>query len=175
MGCAGSVANAQPRLRSGGETIMIHTALTAVFASLCLIAPVFAEDTAPDDGGGRFTFSKIAEGFLRLDTQSGEVSVCSQRTVGWTCQAAPEDRAVLENEIARVRRENAALKKELLARGLPLPAGVMPEPQTTPGGDRQKELDGDTDLDRVVAMVGRMWHRLLEAIARAEKRALPKS
>jgi len=154
---------------------MINTALTAAIASLCLIVPVFAEDAAPDDGGGRFTFSKIAEGFLRLDTQTGEVSVCNQRTVGWTCQAAPEDRAVLENEIARVRRENAALKKELLAHGLPLPAGIIPEPQIAPGGDRLRELDVDSDLDRVVAMVARMWHRILEAIARTEKQALPKS
>jgi hypothetical protein len=34
----------------------------------------------------------------------------------------PEDRAVLENEIARLRSENAALKKDILSRGLPLPS-----------------------------------------------------
>ena len=35
---------------------------------------------------------------------------------------------MLESEIARLRAENAALKKDLLARGLPLPSGAMPEP-----------------------------------------------
>ena len=65
---------------------------------------------------------------MRLDKQTGDVSLCSQRTVGWACQAAPDDRAVLEDEIARLRRENAALKKDILARGLPLPAGAMAEP-----------------------------------------------
>ena len=67
--------------------------------------------------------------------QTGEVSLCSQRTVGWACQAAPEDRAVLENEIARLRSENAALKKDLLSRGLPLPPGAMPEPPVARDGD----------------------------------------
>jgi hypothetical protein len=153
---------------------MINTALAATIASVWLIAPVFADDALPDDGGGRFMFSKIAEGFLRLDTQTGEVSVCSQRAVGWTCQASPEDRAVLENEIARLRQENAALKKDLLARGVPLPGGVMPEPQTPPRGERQPRLDGDSDLDRVIALVDRMWHRIVDAIVRAEKHALPK-
>ena len=72
--------------------------------------------------------------------QTGEVSVCSQRAVGWACQAAPEDRAVLENEIARLRTENAALKKEILAHGLPLPGGAMPEPPAARDSDRAPQL-----------------------------------
>src|ERR1700733_13911724 len=106
---------------------MINTALAAVIAGSFLMLPAVAEDATPDTGGGRYMFSKVAEGFLRLDTQTGEVSVCSQRTVGWACQAAPEERTVLENEVARLRTDNAALKKEMLARGLPLPAGTMPD------------------------------------------------
>ena len=117
-----------PPFRFASEEIMTNTVFASVIAGLCLIAPAFADDAMPDNDGGRYTFSKVAEGFLRLDTQTGEVSVCSQRTVGWACQAVPEDRAVLENEIARLRKENAALKKDLLARGLPLPSGAMPEP-----------------------------------------------
>ncbi len=97
---------------------MTNTAFVTVIAGFCLIATALADDATPDNGGGRYTFSKVAEGFLRLDAQTGEVSVCSQRTVGWACQAVPEDRAVLENEIARLRKENAALKKDLLAHGL---------------------------------------------------------
>ena len=94
---------------------MTKTVFATVIAGLCLIAPALADDATPDSGGGRYTFNKVAQGFLRLDTQTGEVSVCSQRTVGWACQAVPEDRAVLENEIARLRRENAALKKDMLS------------------------------------------------------------
>src|SRR5579863_2205118 len=107
---------------------MTNTTFATVIAACCLIAPALADDATPDSGGGRYTFSKVTEGFLRLDAQTGEVSVCSQRTVGWACQAVPEDRAVLENEIARLRSENAVLKRDLLSRGLPLPAGTMPEP-----------------------------------------------
>ena len=102
-----------------------------LIAPALLIAPVLADDATPDSEGGRYTFSKVDAGFLRLDTQTGAVSICSQHTVGWACQAVPEDRAVLENEIARLRSENVALKKEILAHGLPLPAGAVPE---APGG-----------------------------------------
>src|ERR1700685_1036869 len=89
-------------------------------------APALADNTTPEAAGPRYTFSKVDDGFIRLDKQMGEVALCKQRSVGWTCQAAPEDRAVLENEIERLRSENAALKSDILAAGLPLPAGIMP-------------------------------------------------
>ncbi|HMK71331.1 MAG TPA: hypothetical protein VK442_10215 [Xanthobacteraceae bacterium] len=154
---------------------MIATAFAVVIAGLILIEPALADDAMPENDGGRYTLSKVAEGFVRLDTQTGEVSLCSQRTVGWACQAMPEDRAVLENEIARLRRENAALKKDILARGLPLPAGSTPEPPEARDGDRAPPLAGNHDFDRMMALVGRLWHRLVEALAQAQKQMLNKS
>jgi hypothetical protein len=146
--------------------------LAALVAGLVLIAPAIADDVKPDSGGGRYTFSKVTEGFMRLDTQSGEVSVCSRRAVGWACQAVPEDRAVFENEIARLRHDNAALKGELLAHGLPLPEGTMPDSLTLRDGDQAPSLGRNRDFDRVVALVGRMWRELVDAIARAQKQML---
>lgn len=154
---------------------MNNTAFAAVVACFCLIAPAFADDAMPENDGGRYTFSKVADGFLRLDTQTGEVSICSQRTVGWACQAVPEDRAVLESEIARLRHENAALKKDMLARGLPLPAGTLPEPPVVRDGDHALPPRLHSDLDRMMDLVDRMWHRLVEAITHAQKQMLNKS
>ena len=96
-------------------------------AAVILIGPALADEATPDTENGRYVFSKQANGYLRLDTRSGAVSLCTEQPVGWACQAAPEDRAVFENEIARLQRENAALKKVLLAHGLPLPPGVTAE------------------------------------------------
>ena len=42
----------------------------------------------------------------------------------WSCKVVPDERAALESEIARLQRDNAALKKSLLARGIELPSGV---------------------------------------------------
>jgi hypothetical protein len=154
---------------------MSNTALAAVVAGFCLMVPALADDAMPENDGSRYTFSKVADGFLRLDTQTGEVSMCSQRTVGWACQAVPEDRAVLEGEIARLRHENAALKKVMLARGLPLPAGTLPEPPVVRDGDHALPPRLHSDLDRMMALVDRMWHRLVEAIAHAQKQMLNKS
>ena len=44
-------------------------------------------------------------------------------------QRVPDERAALESEIARLQRENAALKRSLLAKGIELP----PDPRTPSG------------------------------------------
>ena len=74
---------------------------TLATSALCaaLSMPALAEGEMLDSEHGRYTFNKVAEGFLRLDTQTGQVSVCNQRAVGFACQAVPDDRTVLENEI----------------------------------------------------------------------------
>jgi hypothetical protein len=152
--------------------IMLSKAFAAAIAAVCLGTPVFADDAPPDTAGGRYTFNKTADGFVRLDTQTGEVALCGERTVGWACLAAPEDRAVLENEIARLRNENAALKQDILSRGLPLPPGAMPESQNN---DITIRLPDNADLDRAVTYFGTIWHRFVEAVSRAQKRMLDKS
>ena len=158
-------------------TNTITNTLAAAAVCIALTAPVFAEGEMPDSEHGRYSFSKVAEGLLRLDTQTGQVSVCSQRTVGWACQAVPDDRAVLENEIARLRTENATLKKEMLAHGLALPGSTAPENSGAhdSGGhdnDVTIRLPDNADIDRMVAYAGQLWHRFVEAIARAQKQVL---
>jgi hypothetical protein len=148
----------------------------AALVALGWAVPAMADDPPTDSAGGRYSFAKQADGqgisYLRLDTQTGEVSLCSRKPVGFACEAAPEDRAVLENEIARLQRENAELKKDLLSRGLPLPPGAMP-PLAQDGGTVR--LPSDADIDRVVDFAGRVWHRFIDAVARAQKQILNKS
>jgi hypothetical protein len=154
---------------------MIEKTIIGALIGFCLLPAALADEATPDNEHGRYAFSKQADGVLRLDTQTGEVSLCSQRTVGWACQAVPDDRAVLENEIALLRRENAVLKKDILGRGLPLPAGAMSEPPAVSEDQRLPSLNENADLDRVLTFVRRMWHRLVEVIARAEKQIMDKS
>jgi hypothetical protein len=154
---------------------MIEKTVTGALVGFCLLVPALADEATPDNDGGRYSFSKQADGVLRLDTQTGDVSLCSQRTVGWACQAVPDDRTALENEIARLRRENAVLKKDILARGLPLPAGATAEPPAMSEDHHTPRWNDNADLDRVLAFAQRMWDRLVDVIARAEKQLKDKT
>jgi hypothetical protein len=167
-------------LKNVAAVIATAWLIAPVMAQWALAQPALADDATPDTAGGRYIFNKQADGFVRLDTRSGQVALCSQRAVGWACEAAPEDRAMLENEIARLRSENIALKKDILSRGLPLPPGAAPEPPVAENGAPQisvpnLHLPSDADVDRMVALANRVWHRLIDAVERAQKRILDKS
>ena len=159
---------------SRGELIMIHPGIAIAFAAVLLTTTARADDATPDAAGGRYVFSKQADGFLRLDTQSGAVALCSQQPVGWACEAAPEDRTLLESQIARLQNENAALKREILSHGLALPPGMAPEAAGAQSGEPVRQ-PSDADVDRVIAFFGRVWQRFVDAIARAQKQVLNKS
>ena len=158
--------------------MMIPKSAALGIAALALIVPAItpalADDAMPDSAGGRYIFNKTADGVVRLDTQNGQVSLCSQRTVGWACEAAPEDRAVLENEIARLRAENGALKKDIISRGLPLPPGAMPEPPVAQNSVTLP-LPSDADINRMTDFANQVWHRFKEMVERAQQQLLNKS
>jgi hypothetical protein len=85
------------------------TLLLADFAALS------AQMATPDSENGRYSFSPVVDGVLRLDTRTGQISQCSRSDAGWACKVVPDERSALETEIARLQGENATLKKELLA------------------------------------------------------------
>lgn len=135
---------------------------------------VAAETRPAEHADGRFTFSRMNDGYVRLDNRTGQVSFCSKRSVGWTCQLAPEDRGVLENEIARLQEENVALKKELLTHGLPLPGSMKGEPPLA-HQERTFSLPSDPNIDRMKIMVEKAWRRLVDMISTLQKDVLKKS
>jgi hypothetical protein len=135
----------------------------------------FAE-TAP--GGGiesRYTFSPVQDGYVRLDNRNGKVSFCSKRAVGWACQVVPEDRSAYENEIARLQDENAALKKDLAARGMPLPSGVKPEAPPAQSDNAALKLPKDVYFERMRTFAEKLWRRLVDMVATLQKDVLNKT
>ena len=133
--------------------------------ALLILAPSAQAQTPPDSENGRYTFSQVPDGMLRLDTRTGAVSLCAKKDAGWACNTVPDERQALENEIARLQRENGELKKDMLARGLPLPGGVASAPSA-----QQRELNlkvplpSDAEIDRVMSAFEKMWRRIVDMV-----------
>ena len=132
------------------------------------------DNKPPENTEGRYTFSRMNEGYVRLDNRTGQVSTCNKRAVGWTCQLAPEDRGVLENEISRLQEDNAALKKELLAHNLPLTGSMKCEPPVV-HNERPFSLQNDPNIDRMKVIVEKAWRSLVDMITMLQKDVLKKS
>ena len=134
----------------------------------------WAQGTPTDSDDARYTFNRVDDGYLRLDGRTGQVSHCMRQSVGWACRALPDDRTALEAEIGRLQAENVALKKELLARNLPLPGTVKPGGPATPGEPRL-QLPNDTDLNKVMSFLEKVWRRLVEMVGTLQKDLLKKT
>lgn len=143
--------------------------LLAGLAATALSTAALAQGPASPPDDTRYTFSKIDEGYLRLDGRTGQVSLCSRKTSGWACETVPDERTALEAEIARLQGANAALKKDMIARGLPLPHGAGPDISTAPRDDR-KLLD-QADIDRVMGFMEKVWRRLSDMLESLQKEA----
>jgi len=153
---------------------MIRTGLFVV-AGLGLVSSVaWGQTAAPQTDDRRYTFNRVDDGYLRLDGRTGQVSLCLQRPAGWACQAVPDERTALEAEIARLQAENAAIKKELIARNLPLPGTIKPEAPAASPDDPRLQLPNDADLNKVMNFVEKVWRQLLEMMATVHKDLLKK-
>ena len=50
---------------------------------LAAVAAASAQTATPDSENGRYSFNPVADGVLRLDTRTGQVSQCSRSDAGW--------------------------------------------------------------------------------------------
>jgi hypothetical protein len=140
----------------------------------------------------RYSFFKIQDTFVRLDSQTGQVAQCGHGGSGWSCKLAPDERAALESEISRIQGENATLKKELLARGIELPGNMKAEPvpgpmakapetrpepnaepRPVPPRDVPQEpsvrLPSDAELDKVMNWMEKVWGRLVDMMVKLQR------
>ena len=151
---------------------MTRSSLLAMFviaASALAAWGVGAQPSSPEGGDARFTFHRADDGYLRLDGRSGQVSMCNRRTSGWQCQLVPDERAALEAEISRLQSDNAALKKELLSRSLPLPNGMRPDEPGSKSQVQRPQLPDDAELNRVMAVMEKIWRRMVEMIMSVQR------
>jgi hypothetical protein len=146
-------------------------ALTIALLLPALPGAAIAQNGAPDSENGRFSFNRVEDGYLRLDQRTGEVSLCARRNIGWSCHPVPDERAALEEEIGRLQRDNAMLKKEMLARGMTPPGGsAAPAP-----AEKQPsvKVPSEAELDRAMAAMERIWKRLVDMVQRWQREMTP--
>ena len=125
----------------------------------------------------RYSFNRVENGFLRLDSESGEVAYCTAQASGWACQTVAINRAPIDREIARLRDEISSLKKEVATLREPPPP--RPPADLTPPAEGKKDaevmikLPTHDDIARAREItrefVGDAWRRLVEMLTTVQK------
>lgn len=141
-----------------------------IAGSVLAAAAAAAQPASPEGGDSRFTFNRAEDGgYVRLDGRTGQVSLCNRRSNGWQCQVVPDERTALEAEIGRLQSDNAALKKELLSRNLPLPDGMRADTAKPKSQLQRPQFPDDAELNRIMTALEKVWRRLVEMIASVQR------
>jgi len=87
--------------------------VAAVVATVVLGAGYYARSDllAAADSQSRYVMKDTGNGFLRLDTKTGEMSMCQPKANSFVCEAVADDREALEKEIARLDDRIGVLKR----------------------------------------------------------------
>jgi len=109
-------------------------AFAVLFGGLASAASAQQQNTT-----GRYMMHKAEDGFIRLDTLTGAVSICGMSDQGWSCKLAPDEKERLEAKIDDLKAETKALEEENLA--LKERLDDRNGPPTIPGAP--KAPDGD--------------------------------
>ena len=147
---------------------------STLLAAIATIPAAAQTRDAPRDAPGRYTMQPVDGGFLRLDTQTGAVSMCRPGTGGTVaCQpSVGEQRQTSADERARLRTENIELKAEIKRleeiAGIGRPGGPSVEPPA-----EKFQLPTEQDVDQALDYVERMYKKFRDRLQNLDKDTKP--
>ncbi|MCR6500903.1 hypothetical protein MUO32_17840 [Shinella sp. CPCC 101442] len=123
------------------------SALPLTFVAVLLAGSAHAE------GEGRYRMEKTETGFIRLDTTSGDVSLCREQEGQIVCRMAADERAAFEKELDLLTRRVEALEKG----------------GTTALTDAKPSLPTDEEIDRTMSVMEKMMQRFMGIVKNLEE------
>lgn len=117
-------------------------AALAVGLGLGLMVPLHAEEVSP----GRYSMQKSETGLARLDTETGEVSLCRENNGELVCRMAADERAAFERELDLLTKRVEALER------------AVESGETA----RKPDLPDDEEIDRAMGIMEKMMRKFME-------------
>jgi hypothetical protein len=130
--------------RNGEDVMRKATVALLIGAGLAFAGIASAQDPAP----GRYSMQKSETGIARLDTQTGEVSLCQERNGELVCRMAADERSALELEIDLLTKRVETLEKAVKS------------------GDSvaKRDLPTDEEIDRTMGIMERMMRKFMDIV-----------
>ncbi|MEO0729219.1 MAG: hypothetical protein AAFR23_09360 [Pseudomonadota bacterium] len=161
-----------------GRNAVARTALVAL-AALAVGSAAAPTSVSAD---GRYTMSPSGEGFVRLDTKTGEMAFCTKSATAWTCTEMDDPAKTLREENARLKKENNALQSEIAKldqNKLDDPNSQSDDPPARPAFPKLK-LPTEKEVDQALSYFERMMKKfrdtmqeLRDGTGESRKGALP--
>lgn len=140
-------------------------AITLSLAAILMLSVGGAALAAPPTEGerpGRYIMQTVDGGFLRMDTETGAMSMCLKRGATFACDAVADERTA-SKEVDRLAIENRELKAEIKRLEHLLGLG-----EAAPKGDKHArrgpkfELPSEDEVDKALSYFDRMLKKFRE-------------
>ena len=158
---------------SRGPAIRVHALGAARAAGLFILlaAGATAGQAAEVDrptmpSSGRYTMAPVDGGFLRMDTDTGMVSLCAKKGGNWSCETVADDYKAIQKDVDRLAQENASLRRELseLRRDGGVPAR---------SSERKFELPSEEEIDKAIGQFEKYMRKFKDLIEKHSGRETP--
>lgn len=141
----------------------------ALFSAVLIVGASHpsAEIFAAENSSGRYQMQKTDDGILRLDTQTGQMSLCSDTAGRWSCESIESGQAASGggDRVAKLERENEQLKDDVKRL-----EGMIGLDGATPKKRDRFVLPSEEDVDRAMTMVEKMLKRFKDALEDLENK-----
>jgi len=113
------------------------------------------------DAPGRYVMHPAeGGGFVRLDTETRVVSLCSRGGAQWSCTAIADSGSGPAEELDRLRAENKNLKEEVKR----LEDMVLADGGRNGRAERRLELPSEEDVDKALSYLERIFRKFRDKL-----------
>jgi hypothetical protein len=124
--------------------------LTASGLALLIAAGAHAQEPS----SSRYTLERTENGFVRLDTRTGEMSICTERTGQLVCRLAADERRAFEESLSDLSARVEELEKRL---------DMLAPREQDPG------IPDEAELDRALTAMEKMMRRFFGMVEELQK------
>jgi hypothetical protein len=146
------------------EAVMRRPVIVMLWAVLIMVGGAVPA-LSQGERNGRFTMSPAeGGGFVKLDTETGQMSLCQRKDGDWACRDMADPNRGLGSEIERLRGENQKLKAEIRQMEEIL-LGDKQNGGARPGGKGGEfKLPSEKDVDEAMDYAQRMLRKFRDKL-----------
>jgi hypothetical protein len=130
------------------KTDMQRALASTLILGFCAV-PASAEDTV------RYALEKTADGYVRMDRQSGEMSICKEADGQLICRLAADERNAYESTTAALGKRLDALEQKVAALQASPPKSL-------------NALPSEDEFDKTLSMMERFMRRFMGVVKELE-------
>ncbi|WFP62936.1 MULTISPECIES: hypothetical protein [unclassified Mesorhizobium] len=127
-----------------------HILIPAALCSL-VAASAYSEET------DRYRLEKSANGYVRMDTQTGAMSICEERSGQLVCKMAADERAAFQEEIDRLQSSVKALDERVA------------KLENTPSARLESNLPSEEDFNKTMSYMERFFRSFMDIVKDMDK------